>query len=394
MRTFPAPGALALLVSILPAQTYATGWQDFAFTNATSQGSPTIPCRVHYPALTQGQGAAVLPRPGGWPVVVFLHGAGSMGSDYSTVSGPLARSGYVAVMVDDARYDMVLLAQDATALHAILQQENLTSASPLFGALDMTHAAVQGYSMGGGSTLRVLASNPGYLAGFCHAPAFYATATANVVVPLGIVHGSGDTVVPLASSQTYFRDATSFTGTKTLYVFNNDGDHNNIVTTYLSRPQDLAVCARVQKVFLGFFATYLRGEAPGLEEVVGTSAASEPRLATILHSVQAPQLWIESTGRLGDALRITQNGEPGTGFTLVATGRATQQTPFGIFELDPATTTVLWTPTFGSRRVSVVDVAIPLLPGLVGKVFSFQGTALTVGPTGRLTSTTDLPIVP
>lgn len=394
MRPFPAPGAMALLACVLHAQTYTTGWRDLTLTNPTTQGSPVIPVRVHYPSPSFGPDAPILAKAGGWPVVVFLHGSGSMGSDYTTVSIPLAEHGFVAVMIDDARYDMVVLAADAIAMFGMLQAETVDTASPLFGALDMDHAGLEGYSMGGGAVLRALSSNPGYLSGFCHAPAYYVSSVANITVPVAIVHGQGDTVVPVGSSLTYLRDMISFTGSKTLYLFNTDGDHNNVVSTYLARPQDLAIVARMQKVLIGFQTACLLGDPSGLEQVVGTAAAAEPRLASITHSVADPALWIASTGKIGDPLRITQNGEVGPGFTMLALGRAIQNTPFGTFELDPASTVILATPMFDASRVVVLDLVIPPLPGLVGKVFSFQGSALTVGPSGRLSGATDLPILP
>jgi dienelactone hydrolase len=168
--------------------------------------------------------------------------------------------------------------QDGTALYPTLVAENLDPASPFYGALDMKRAALHGYSMGAGNTLRILAANPGYSCGFVHAPtSSAATAAPNIRVPFASVHGQGDTTASPNNSANLFNNSNNFTGTKTIYLFNTEVDHSNIISDALHRPPDAAVWARVRSVFLGFYETYLHGNAAGLEDVVGLTARAEPR---------------------------------------------------------------------------------------------------------------------
>ena len=101
------------------------------------------------------------------------------------------------MLPNTGQFTAAIQRQDSIALFTILQTINASSGHFLEGALDMSRAGLTGHSMGGGNTVAVLASNPGYLAGFCFAPLYQGSATTNQVrVPLGIVHGKGDTVLP------------------------------------------------------------------------------------------------------------------------------------------------------------------------------------------------------
>ena len=79
----PSSTALSLSLSLLLAGVataqYPIGWRDVGLTNRGSSGSPTILARVCYPAVAAGQNTPIVQRAGGHPVVVFLHGSGSLG---------------------------------------------------------------------------------------------------------------------------------------------------------------------------------------------------------------------------------------------------------------------------------------------------------------------------
>jgi hypothetical protein len=173
------------------------GYRDLTLPNPTSQGSPLLPVRVYYPALTAGQNAPmVTPPAAGYATVVFLHGLFTIGSSYSRLGKHLARKGYVAVMNETGAISPFQQADDGAALYHALIVANGQSGHVLQGALDMNRAGLCGHSVGAGNTVTVLASNPGYKAGLCFAPIYPGAATTNQVdVPLGIIQGTGDFVL-------------------------------------------------------------------------------------------------------------------------------------------------------------------------------------------------------
>ena len=385
----------ALFVASAAAQPYSVGWRDMPFPNRTSSGSAILQARVYYPSTGQGQGAPVLGKAGGWPVVVFLHGAGSVGSLYIDISGPLAKNGFVAVMTDSALSDWATLAQDGIAHFATLTYENQNPSSPFYGALDMSRAGIQSSSMGGLSCWRVLASNPGYRCGFFHAPANNGTPNAqNVTVPIAFVHGTGDQVVPWSSSVNYLNAAFAVQSLKFLYLLNQDCDHNNMCSCYLNRPQDLAVMGRIQKVFVGFFRCYLNDDSRGLESAVGTEARADSRLVQLSMAVQRPEVWVESTGQLGAPLRISEISSPGSSTVFVALARSFVQTPWGPLLIDLATATPIGTGTVDGGQLRTLDRIVPNNPTLVGHTFSFQATGFDVAQRLRLSGASDLRIDP
>ena len=376
------------------------------FANRTGSGSVVLQSRVFYPAQSAGQNAPILAQAGGWPVVVFLHGRGSIGQIYADIWTPLAANGYVAVMVDTALTDGTLLMRDGTALYPTLVAENNDTNSFFNGALDMARAAIQGYSMGGGSAVRVLIANPGYKCGFFHAPSLsssYYSQLGSVRVPLGFTQGLGDTVVSTSSVKSLHDAAGAYTNFKFHYQFNTGGDHNNITASYLGRPQDLAVIARVKKVFLGFYARVLGGDSRALESVLGTEARSEPYLAPKLPATQQsspfcafeqPQAWLTGNGQLNSNLRLTLLSEPGTVAYLVAPAVGNTPTPYGVLGLDLGTLDLLASTAVGISKFAPVDVTIPALPGLIGVQFWFQDLGYAIGAAPKLTTVDSIQIVP
>jgi len=295
--------------------------------------------------------------------------------------------------------------RDGIALHPTLIAENADPAGFFYGALDMNRAAIQGYSMGGGSAVRVLITNPGYKCGFFQAPALsssYYSQLGTVRVPIGFTGGLGDTVVSPTGVKSLYDAANSYTGFKFHYQFNSGGDHNNITASYLSRPQDLAVIARVRKVFLGFYDRVLRGNPRGLESVLGTEARSEAYLAPAMPptqqsspfcAVETAQAWLVGTGQLNTTVRVNLLGEQGYGGFLMAPAQGNVSTPFGALLLDVPSLVILATPGVLVSKFQTFDLPIPALPGLAGTRLWFQNFGLVVGGAGRLSVTDDVTII-
>ena len=81
-------------------------------TRGTAARGPTaasatrsLPLRIHYPATTEGDGAA--PASGTYPLVVFAHGYGISAADYDAFTRDLAARGFVVVAPDFPRSSTV-----------------------------------------------------------------------------------------------------------------------------------------------------------------------------------------------------------------------------------------------------------------------------------------------
>ena len=364
--------ALCLAAS---AAAQSAGFQDFSFANATGTGSSTISSRVYYPSTSSGTNAPLLAQLGGYPVVVFIHGQGLIGSDYDLFGDQLGSEGYVAVLPNTGKFAGGVVRSDAIALVSVLQTVNSTAGHFLEGALDMSRAGLAGHSVGGNSTVTVLASNPGYRAGLSFAPAYQGGAAAQVDVPLGVIHGTGDNVTPWQTTALrVFNQATSYTGVKFIYLFNGAGDHRNVVGLETG-PIDLEVWARAATVTTGFFDRYLKGDCAGLAEVVGTSARSEPRLSDLYVEVEQPELWTVGAPVIGQTMRLELLAEQGDAGVMTAATTGSLNTRFGLLQLDFATLNTIFRGVPDADRLVTWDVPIPT-SFAPGDVIPIQGFGL------------------
>jgi pimeloyl-ACP methyl ester carboxylesterase len=370
------------------------GYRNLTLPNPTSQGSSSLPVRIYYPATTAGQNAPIVTPPAsGYPVVVFLHGLFQIGRAYSRLGNHLAKNGYVAVMNETGQFSPSLQADDGAALYHALVVANGQSGNVFQGALDMSRAGLCGHSVGGGNTLTVLASNPGYKAGLCYAPIYPGASTASQVeVPLAIIQGTGDLVLIWSlTGLPMFNDTTNFTGLKTFYLFGFSGGHNSVPGLYVVTSGDSAVWQRSRRVTTGFFDRFLMDEAAGLEEVIGAAALAEPLLSQIYVEVEEPDVWLTGQPAIGQTVQIQTSSEPGVVLYGAAAGTAGPiPTPFGDLLLDPASMFVPYTATVAASRFATVSLDIPNDVQLIGTQVAFQSLGLSNGGGYRLTSTATL----
>ncbi|HET6201194.1 MAG TPA: hypothetical protein VFI25_00165 [Planctomycetota bacterium] len=394
---------IALSPTALAQRGLLAGFRDLAFPNPTGTGSATLAARVHYPATQVGLNAPLLPPgPGGYPVVVFLHGLGGLGSSYPDLGNVWASEGYVAAMLNTAQFQPDLERDDGIALFPVLSAANQNPASFLHAALDLQRAGLAGHSMGGGNVVRVLASNPGYAAGFCFAPwqgptgSWPQTSGPQVPTPLAIVRGTGDIVLPLAlSSIPFYALATAYTGVKTLYVLDGNCDHINVALVPPSATStDLAVFGRTSSVSVGWFDRWLKGIPEGLEEVVGPAALSEPMLSSHSVEVERPDLWNVGTLRVSQTTTLHALAQPGPAAIAVATSSVSLPTPFGTLVLDPATLFPLVQGPVDADQLLSLAVPVPADGALVGVQVFLQGIGLDRDALLRLTPPLDRTIGP
>ncbi|MEZ5963946.1 MAG: hypothetical protein R3F56_08895 [Planctomycetota bacterium] len=384
--------ALSPLLPALAAQAYPVGSRALTFANPTGRGTPSLTTTTWYPAQTSGTNVPLLPRPGGWPVAVFLHGFAALGSLYAPLGEHLAAAGYVAVFANTAQFSGPTLVLDGLALFPALANANAEVGGFLFGALDMTRVGLCGHSMGGGGTLDVLAQNPGYRAGVCLAPVTSANAGA-VAVPVAVVHGAGDTIVPAAQGEANYRAATAVTGVRCFSLLDGSTTHTNVTGFLLISATDRAVFAHAANLVTGFFDRYLDDDATGLEDVLGPRARAQPRLVRIDVEVRGPELWMSGRPAPGQVVTSTLAAEPGAAALLAAAAPARLTTPFGDLLLDPASTVLVAVGTTGIDRLWLLTLAIPNDSGLLGVRLPFQALG-TVAAGLRLSGSFTLEIQP
>ncbi len=364
-------------LQVAPAQTYAVGTTDVDWTNLTGVGTPVLAARVHYPAVTAGTNAPVLPQVGGWPVVVFLHGYSMLGSAYASLGDAWARAGFVVVLSDTAQWDFVAQEHDGRALYSAVIDAN-SQPGVFHGALDVQRLALAGHSMGGGITGAVLANNPGYLCGIALAPVFPGIAVANqVIVPFGILAGTGDVITPwYLFSQPYFDAVGSQDGLKFLYLLNGDCNHMNVAG--LSTQPTPLVFDRIADIGVGFLRHFLGVDIAGLEKVVGPEAQAEPRLVSLSQQVTTPQIWAESPLRISGRTRLSVAAEEGLGGVLAALSMGPGVfTSIGLLMLDPATAFTLaigYTEPNTGRIDALIE--LPNMTALIGLPVALQAVGV------------------
>ncbi|MHC4513122.1 MAG: alpha/beta hydrolase family protein [Planctomycetota bacterium] len=291
--------ALALTQDLAPGQIpsrVAVGYVTERFPNPTKNGNKRLTAMVFYAAKEKGQETPVLTRKDGYPVVVMLHGGGARAWMMYAMASQLVQAGYIVVANNTGQFDPRAQANDATALFAALVAENKNKESEFKGQLDMSRAGICGHSMGGGNTVRVLADNPGYRAGFCFAPwsgkvlpngkAVYVDRYARkVTTPLGIVHGTGDRILPWRDhAQRYIEAMKETPASKFLYLLDRDCNHFNVVFTGpLYGKQSKAVFHSCAELAVAFFDCHLRDQSAALDKLLGKDAKKHnPRLEKLI----------------------------------------------------------------------------------------------------------------
>ncbi|MCU0864064.1 MAG: hypothetical protein MUC36_09745 [Planctomycetes bacterium] len=366
------PLLAVLLIAPLAAQTFAAGHADIVLANPTGQGSANIPATIYYPAAAPGPGVPLLPRAGGYRVLVFLHGLNVLGSGYGALGTRFAQNGYVVVLGNTAPSSAVLQVQDGIATFAALAQAN-GQPGLLQGALDLARVGLAGHSMGGATTTGVLAANPGYRCGFCFAPGV-APSAGQVTVPMAVCHGAGDSFL---NWQTFglplYQNLTAVQQLRSFHLMNADCTHGNVAGFVQVTQVDREVFDATSEVALGFFDCFLGGDAAGLERVIGTQARSEPRLQQLDCEVRAPQHWSVGRPGLGQSFTLRIAAEPGPVGLFTAASQGSWSTPFGSALLDPASLVVVATGATANDRLWSLPVSVPADPTLVGLAVLTQG---------------------
>jgi Chlorophyllase enzyme len=346
-----------------------------SWPNTTGVGSPVLDAMVHYPATASGYGTPIVPRAGGYPVIVFLHGYDKLGLDYNDLGFAWARAGFTVVMPNTARTDLALLIQDAQAMPSAIAAANLDPQSPLAGMFAVSTMGVAGHSMGGLACTVAQASCQLYDACLALAPVDptpLGPLAGLVTVPFGIIVGQGDFITaPQVHAQPLFNSLGTADGLKFLYLMNQDCAHNNIAG--LDNFPSAEVFPRTIDIGIGFFRHFLIADPLAMDRCVGAVAQAETRLVSIEQEVLAPQIWVSDMLQVGHRTRISVAGQPGMAGVLVALGQQPGLlTPLGMLLLDPSSVALLNAgPVSAEGRLDTL-FDVPENPGLIGFSLSFQ----------------------
>jgi dienelactone hydrolase len=389
--------ALTTLSTLLAQAPLPVGVRDVAWSNPTAAGSGTLAARVLYPATANGTNTPLLPQPGGWPVVVFLHGFAVLGNSYQSLGTTWAQQGCIVVLSNTAQFDNVGQEADGRALFPAITIAN-NAAGPLQGAFDVQRMALAGHSMGGGNVANVLAQNPGYRGGVAIAPVPpRGNNGALVQTPLGIVAGAGDTITPPASNATpYYQSLTAYRGCKFLYLLNGDASHTNLAGLFVSGATATAVFQRSAAVAFAGLQHVLAASPSALEQALGPAALAEPRLLSLTQQFAEPLVWTSAPLALGASLRASVGMEPGIGGLAAAFAPPVGPiaTPLGELRLDPNLAFVLAAGVVGSERRFDVPLTLPADPVLVGAPLSLQGLGPSVTQPLQFGSALGLSVLP
>ena len=252
-----------------------------AHATVAAADSRTLPTRIVTPAAGQPG------RP--YPLIVFAHGSGGLGTRYDPLLRAWAAAGYVVaapsfpIVRDDAQrgdwaLDLPKLPGDMTFVIDQILRLNADAGSPLRGAVDPAHIGVAGHSMGGMTTLAVAGNT------CCHDARIKAAVVlagretpfgsgafwSRIITPVLLVHGDADFNVVYSDGRRAFANAPP----PRFFLTIVNGDHGTPYTGDAGDPQ----AGVVTDTTIDFFDHYLRGVADGLDRLQARVAPGVARL--------------------------------------------------------------------------------------------------------------------
>lgn len=341
---------------------YAPGWTE---VSVTRPGGGSFTAVLYYPATTAGEDTPFDDMGAPYPGISFGHGFFQSVEKYQSTLEHLATWGFVVIA---SRSQGGLLpshsqfAIDLSACLTYLEDQNADAGSPLYQAIATDRFGMSGHSMGGGASILATADDPRVraLANLAAAetnPSAVA-AMANVDVPLRLIVGDEDTIVPIGDHTGLMYAAAS--APRQMPVIQG-GFHCGFIDSYtifcdsgsISRAEQLATTRRL---LTSFFELYLKGNAVVWSQVWGPAyfaddaldASSSDAGLSLMPTTQAIE------GRASDTatttLALTNDTLAATGFTLYVgdCNWPTNVTPIQTAVLAP-----------GETAVIDIEVAIP-----------------------------------
>lgn len=262
---------------------YAAGWREVTITRPNNS---TFTALLYYPAQTATQNAVIHSQASPCPGISFGHGYQTNPDKYRSTFAHLASWGYVVIA---SRSGGELFpshqnfANDLSTCLTWLIEQTENPASFLYQFVNSDALALSGHSMGGGAS--ILAATADHrvkavanLAAANTKPSAI-TAIQSVQVPVSLISGSDDTVVPVGShGQLMYNSALA---PKQLPVIQG-GYHcgfmdSNILfcdSGSLSRNEQLAI---TQHLLTAFFELHLKHNYAVWGWVWGSAMLNDPR---------------------------------------------------------------------------------------------------------------------
>ncbi|MBL9076402.1 MAG: alpha/beta fold hydrolase [Planctomycetes bacterium] len=365
---------LAITATVSAQGPVSIGTRYVEWRNSTGAGATQLSSWIHYPAAVAGVDAPILPRTGGWPVIVFLHGYGAGAVLYSQLADAWVQRGFVVVLSDTSLFDWSQQPLDGIALHSAVLAANNDAFGPFANAFAPDRIAIAGHSMGGGNTATVLAQNPGYQCGFALAPALPNDGSPDMVeVPLGVLAGQGDWITPPAlHAEPYYDAIGTAAPLKAYHLLDTTADHANIVSMF-GGPACPAFAHAVE-VSTSFFNHCLGLDAFALEQVCGDSVATKPIVVSHEFVATKPQMWLDENPTLGATATLSIAAQPGLAAIAAASSLGPAvPTEWGALLLDPVTSFVAFVGPVGANSRLDVGISIPDDPAFLNMPLALQG---------------------
>jgi dienelactone hydrolase len=255
-----------------------------AHNTISASDSRSLTTRIFAPAAGQPG------RP--YPLLVFAHGSGGLGTGYDVLLRGWAEAGYVVaapafpIARDDApagewTLDLPKLPGDVTFVTDQVLRLNGDAGSPLHGAVNPERIGVAGHSMGG-MTVLAAAGNT-----CCHDRRIKAAVVLagretpfgsgqfwnRIITPILLVHGDADFNVTYADGRRAFANAPPPRFLLTIL----GGDHGTPYTGDPRHPQ----AGLVTDATLDFFDHFLRGDAAALTRLAARAGAGAAGVAKL-----------------------------------------------------------------------------------------------------------------
>lgn len=264
--------------------------EEFVDPSRTTEGFNSVPTSDSRPLTTRifAPAAGQPGRP--YPLVVFAHGSGGLGTGYDVLLRTWAQAGYVVAAPafpvareEDAAGDWTLdlpkLPGDVTFVIDQVLRLNTDAAWPLQGAVNPDRIGMAGHSMGGMVTLAVSGNTCCHDARIKAAVVYAGRETpsgrgdywARIITPILLVHGDEDHNVVYADGRRAFANAPPPRFLLTIL----GGDHGTPYTGDISHPQS----GLVTEATLDFLDHFLHGDPDGLDRL--QSRVSAPGVATL-----------------------------------------------------------------------------------------------------------------
>ncbi|MDP7063004.1 MAG: hypothetical protein QF489_08770 [Planctomycetota bacterium] len=355
------------------------------FTDS-NYGQGFIHARIHYPALSAGQGATAANNSGPFPVVALMHGWLGSADGLDMIGNHMASHGYLVASIDTHSGlfpDTMDYARNTRAMLQWAEDQSNTPGSWLDNMARLGDWAAVGHSMGGGTLSLLIGIEPRVrvIVGMQAADADpLGTTNMNNYTGAGMwIAGSVDNIVPPLTVRRWYDRATL--GSRRSY-FNVIGMGHVGPTDTVGNGDPMPGAEQQavhRRLITPFLDAELRGDEGAYEFIYGSSV-DDPW--TMSQSSLQPILW-GGRAATSTSAEFGLHGMPFASAVFAwSTALGSTVTPFGLADLDLVAGGQ--TPVFGLGPLGWGRDDFTFPPLSSGTTFYFQAAAFQ-GSNGALT---------